>query len=289
MTRLAFFTALAVAAAVILGCGPAKELPDEIPKALEPTEKPVVVPAASDPAAKAYVEKVVNAYTGNKPDLVNKGKAFRLAMKGKVLPVGDNQQTPVNATRKISGVWPDRMHDVMELHTTGGRINLEVWLRRPHMWIGGANPDDLVPAQREKNFAADETGQYWMALLLPLTDPKAIVFDLQSKASVNAENQPYTIQTLKLSLGEFPPFYLAFDPNSHALVGVEYKVMELGQPILRSWFMDEHKPGPDGLNLPTRTRLRWNNDTKEEWEVEKWEFPDKIGDEEFAPPTAKKG
>ena len=41
--------------------------------------------------------------------------------------------------------------------------------------------DDLVPAQREKNFAADETGQYWMILLLSLTDPK-VLSDAETRA-----------------------------------------------------------------------------------------------------------
>jgi hypothetical protein len=47
-----------------------------------------------------------------------------------------------------------------------------------------------------------------------------------------------------------------------------------------------HNRGPDGLVLPSKTECRHDGIVVEQWEAEKWEFPDKIDDAEFLPPKA---
>ena len=239
------------------------------------------MPAASEPAAKAYVEKAVKAYTGGKPELVEKGKVSRLALRGTLLYFVDNQRVPVEASRSIAAVWPDRFAGRDEYQVRGEKVTINAWLLRPHLTIMQGNQEH-APSNRteaERNFAADETAQHWMALFLPLTDPKAIVFDLR-KQTVGQQ----AVQTLKISLGSFPLYQLTFDANTDALLRVGYTIKEQGTPIQKQWSMIEHKPGPDGLLLPGKMECRWNDNVVEQWIAEKWEFPAAISDDEFSPP-----
>jgi hypothetical protein len=284
MTRLHFGGVFAVAAAVIVGCGPAKELPEDVPvhKGTDTGERAAVVPAASEPEAKAYVEKAVKAFTGGKPGLVAKGRVSRLAVKGMMLYPVENQKVPVEAARTIAAVWPDRIAGTNELQIQGVKATIRAWLHRPRLTILNGEQEAQPPnrAEAERNFAADFTGQHWMPLLVPLTDPTAVVFDLHKQALPQQ-----SVQTLKLSLGAFPIYQLTFDANTDALLRVEYAVSEQGATRRRQWSGAEHKPGPEGLVLPQKTECRHDNVTVEEWAVEKWEFPPAIDDGEFAPPA----
>jgi hypothetical protein len=281
MARLAILTAIVVVAAVIVGCGPAKELPDEIPKGPEHTEKPGAVPTTSEPAAKAYLDKAVKAYTGGKPELVAKGAVNRLKLAGTLRDPGGNQAAAVPATRTIAAAWPDRFADTDERQTQGRTVVVSAYHHRPRLTVfeNGIEGQPSNPVELELNLAADECGQHWMALLLPLTDPKAIVFDLHQQTLPQQ-----TVQTLKLSLGKFPVYQLQFDAKTDALVRVEYTITEQGVIRRRHWSMTEHKLGPEGLLLPGKMECRWDNVVVEEWKVEKWEFPATIDDKDFAPP-----
>lgn len=288
MARLAFFTALAVAAAVVLGCGPAKELPDEIPKGPDSTEQAPAVPRTSDPAAKAYIEKAVKAYTGAKPDLVAKGKASRLVLKGHQYKLDG---VPVwDATRSISAAWPDKIAVKDERQAVGNVVRLSAYLNRPRLTImaGTVERTDLPNiVEMEKNFAAEETAQHWMPLFLPLTDPKAVVFDLRAQTLSLQPGQTIPVQTLKLSLADFPLYQLTFDAKTDALLRVDYTVMHVGVSHAKQWNMAAHKTGPEGLLLPTKMEYKMDSQTGEEWEAEKWEFPATIPEEEFSPPQPK--
>jgi len=285
MTRLSFWAALATTVGVIVGCNPSKELPDEIPRATESTPQAPTVPKASDSAAKAYLEQAVKAYTGGKPELVAKGNLSRLLLRGKTTYPGGNQNVPVEATRTIAAVWPDRFRDTDELQIDGKKLVVEAWMHRPHLVIAsGTMEENYSNTPREKTFAADVVAQHWMALFLPLTDPKAVVYELKTQLGTSPTGQPFSTETLKLAIGEYPIFSLTFDATTHSLLRVEYAVSELGRTIHRTWTMLDHKPGPEGLSLPSKMQCRWDNDVKEEWEVQKWEFPATIPDSEFQGP-----
>ncbi len=281
MARHATWAALAVAAGLIVGCGAGKELPNATPKGPNDDAPAAVVPAASEPAAKAYIETAVKAYTGGKPELVAKGKASRLILTGTRAHPVDNELVPVPTTRTAVAVWPDRFHALDELQLRGDKETFSAWLLRPRLTMMKGNQEYALPnaAESELNLAADETAQHWMALFLPVTDPKAVVFDLQ-KLTFN--QQP--AQALKLSLGAFPVYRLYFDAKSDALLRVEYTVTEQGARRRKQWSMAEHKPGPEGLLLPGKMECRHDNVVVEEWETAKWEFPAAIADTEFSPP-----
>src|SRR5262245_34852076 len=88
MRHLSVLAAGVLAAAVVIGCGPGKELPDDVPKPKEPAPKPpeptVKIPAASDPEAKAFVDHAIRAFTQNDPARLAKGKVSKSVAAGTV-------------------------------------------------------------------------------------------------------------------------------------------------------------------------------------------------------------
>jgi hypothetical protein len=160
----------------------------------------------------------------------------------------------------------------------------EVWLRRPDLVVvSNGVPVDLRNIDVfERYFATDVMGQNWMPLLLPATDPKAVVFDLQA---VTLERR--ALNVLKVSLDDFPLYQLTFDAKTDALERVDYTASMDGTPRRTTMVFADHKPGPDGLVLPHTVECRHNNNVVEKWTVEKWEFPPAIGDEQFSPPKKK--
>ncbi|QJW92657.1 Rossmann-fold NAD(P)-binding domain-containing protein [Frigoriglobus tundricola] len=280
MARLVTWAALVVAAGVTVGCGPAKELPDAVPLTPDAGDTPPAVPAASDPATKAYIEKVVKAYTGGKLELVAKGKASRVTLTGTMRDTS-NPDTPISATRSIAAVWPDRASIVNDIVYQGKKMTIGSWLKRPNLVILEGNVESPLSnrVEVEQNLASDVAAQHWMGLLLPLTDPAAIVFDLRKQAF-----QQRPIQALKLSLGAYPLYQLYFDAKTDALLSVEYTLKEQGSRRRKQWNMTEHKPGPAGLLLPSKMECRHDTVVVEEWAADKWEFPATIDDAEFSPP-----
>lgn len=281
MARLTSWIVLAVAAGVVIGCGPAKELPDEVVKAPDATEKPVAVPEGSEATAKAYLDKALKSYTSGKPEQVAKGKFSRLKLNGTLRDPNVNPPVLASATRNIAAVWPDRFVDLSVRQSQGKTVALAIYHQRPRLTILNEGVDFLPPnpVELEQNLAVDERGQYWMCLFLPMTDPKATVFDLRQQT---LNQQP--VQSLKLSLEKFPVYQLYFDAKTDALLRVEYTLTEQGVSRRRQWTMTDHKPGPEGLLLPGKMESRWDNVVVEEWTAEKWEFPATIDEAEFAPP-----
>jgi hypothetical protein len=288
MARLAFFAALAVGAGVVLGCGPAKELPDDVPgKSPEPTEQPTAVPKTSEPAAKAYLVKAVAAFTGNKPELVEKGKVARLSLKGKMLMPAEGQKVLADATRTVAAVWPDRIHATTEVPVQ--KLTVGMWLRRPHLTVRNGQEEVALPnrAEYEQNLVADFVGQFWSMFLIPLADPKAVAYDLRTQNQSLASGQSIEIRTLSLALGDLPAYQFTFDAKTDNLLRVEYASVELSVKHRKQWLMADHKAGPEGLMLPSKMEFRQDNVPGEDWEVEKWEFPASIPDDEFNPPQKK--
>ena len=284
MSRRAAWVGLAAVAAVVLGCGPGKELPEDI-KINDPDEKPITVPVASEPAAKEYVARAVKAYAGGKPELVARGKVSRVVFKGTMMLPADNQMRPFSATRTMAAVWHDRIYVNNDLNISGQPLQVRTWLRGPDL-TALPEPDQDNRADLRRSFPADVTGQYWMGLFVPLADPKAVVFDLQTANTFFAHSgQTQEVRQLKLALPELPLYQLTFDAKTDRLLRTDYTTKQ-GVRRRTQWTAMEHKAGPDGLQLPSRTECRHDGVVVEQWEVEKWEFPEKIDDAEFLPPKA---
>jgi hypothetical protein len=106
-----------------------------------------------------------------------------------------------------------------------------------------------------------------------------VVFDFH-KSSVGQT----PIETLKLSLADFPIYQLSFDAKTSALLGVQYTTKTSGVEEHKTGIFAEHKLGADGLLLPGRAEFQINKRVVEIWVAAKWEFPATIEDKEFSPP-----
>lgn len=280
MARIAFWAALALGAALVAGCGPAKELPEAPKLSGGSTDQSVAVPAASDPAAKAHLDKVVRAHTGGKPELAAKGRVSRAVFKGKSQLPGEGGLVQLNAVRTVAAVYPDRAHmsDDLSAPDQNVKMQVRVWLSRPRIAVRhGANEFPLPnAAEAEKNLTRDVIAQYWLALGPALADPGAIAFDLRPAPAPAAK-------AFKLAPPSFPPVDV-FTDAADRVARVEYAVTEQGRLRRKVWTLTETRPEPDGLVLPYRFEFRQDNVLVEEWTADKWEFPASIPDSEFAPP-----
>jgi hypothetical protein len=254
---------------------------EEVVKPADAGEKPVAVPAASDPKAKEYVEKAVKAFTAGKPELVGKGNTSRAVLKGRVI----RQDVGTTDTeRTITAVWPDRIAVTDDVQ--GRRVT--AYSHRPNFAVvqQGREVEELPNrAETARNFTADVTAQHWMCVLAPLLDKKAVVFDARPADVVSPQTgQPQAVNLLKLALPDSPLYQLVFDGKTDLLLRVEYTLVEQGVRRRKRWSALEHKPGPDGQMLPSKLEMGHDGTIVEQWAETKWEFPATIPDTEFSPP-----
>jgi hypothetical protein len=271
----------ALTVALVLGCQPGKEIPTLASKGPESNPAPAL-PTASEPAAKAYIEKAAKAMSGGKPDLLAKGKVSRAVFKGRMyLP---NQPVPAEVTRTIAAVWPDRLAVTNEMLTQGARTIVIANMHRPRFVTTTNGEEKSLPnvAEVEHNFAADEAVRYGMCFLLPATDPRAIVFDFRSTTGqAPGTGQPMPIHLVKLLLGDFPVYQLTFDAKTDLLLRMEYTTREQGVTYRNQWTVVDRKLSPEGLLLPAQTKYLREERQAEQFEMDRWEFPASIPDTEF--------
>jgi hypothetical protein len=273
---------LAAGVMLLAGCGQEKELPKEITRSTvreEPVQAPI--PASSDPAAKAVVERAIKAATDGHPERLEKFKAHKSVVKGQmVLDSGAVTAT----TRRVEAVWPDRMRASFEF-PVGDRKQVLIGMRRPVIWSSSFGGDgrgtDITPADRqryEEIVATDAIGQCWMPMLVPLIDPKTVVFDAKKEPALGQPGE-----TVKVAVPGCPTFTLWFDEKTSHLGLVTYRHVEWNTPIDKRLTLAAHKP-QGGIVLPTRIDLSRNGRDVEQWEVVSWESVDKIDDAAFDPP-----
>lgn len=266
--------------AVVIGCGPNKEIPTNVPsvkgsgpKTAPPTPK---VPDTSDPAAKAVIEKAIAAITQKNPKLLSKGRVSRCLTHGAVqLPSGPMS----DATRRIEAVWPDRARVVYQFKG-GTEPTLTFLLRGPlgAHYVGPQQIERGRPEELGTILRDDLIGQHWLPLGVPLDDPRAIAFDVQ-KSSVNGRDAT----TLRFALPGQVVYELAFDSESSLLVRVEYTAKVLTGQSRKVMMLSDYKL-VGGLMLPHALTSTENRLPAERWFVDAWEFPEKIEDSAFEGP-----
>ena len=283
------WSALALASAVLIGCGPGKELPDEVPKSkggeqgsTEPKEQ---IPKESDPAAKEIVERAIKAHTQNNRGLLETGKISKSTATGTIkLPVEGRFANPQTA-RQFLAVWPDRINVAYE-HKTELNYTTRLVLRFPQLvWLGRDTKQEAIPNPEllKDIMLRDTLAQHWLPLMFPLTQPRAVVF-----APRKGVGTP-PMDSVRLFYPDRPLYNLSFDTATGLLARVDYMQYDQNQPILTEWMFADFKPSA-GMMLPMKiTSARTTErpkvrDDVEEWAVERWEFPEKIDDSAFDPP-----
>jgi hypothetical protein len=285
--RLLTTTLAIISAAVVLaaapGCGgKAKELPSVVTPSDEKTATPaVVIPTKSEPDALAVVEKAIKAATEGHPERLEKAKVSRVALKGEVIrPSG-----PMKTERKIEAVWPDRLALADEF-TDGGPVKVMMRLRRPVFWIANQREGKIAPVEfpdlkaYETAFAGDAIGRHWMTMLVPLADPKVVVFAAK-KETVNG----VTADVVKAALPGSPVFTLWFDEKTGLLGRIDFDQLEPGNatPTKKFFGLSNHRPA-GGVMIPGKIEYRQNALPLEMWNADSWELPDRLDDTGFDPP-----
>lgn len=267
------------------GCGPEKEAPTEVRVGTGRAEAAgPAAPKTSDPAAKEFVERVLKAATDGHPERVDKGRTNTSLVKG--LSRGPDGKF-ASATRTVRAAWPDRFRVDFNFPTAEPRDRL-MGLRRPAFWMYTSSPAGLAefrvpnPQEYADLLAADAAGQHWLPMLVPLADPKVVVFDARKQ---DLAGRP--AETVKAAVPGCPVYTLWFDPQTLRLGVVSYTHAEGagGSPLNKRLTMDKHKEF-GGVMLPTRMEFSRNGQTVEEWTVDAWDLGAAVDDAAFDPPPA---
>jgi hypothetical protein len=274
---------LGVVLAAAVGCGPEKEAPDVV---RVPTgrggEAAPQVPKASDPAAAELVARALKANTDGHPERLEKGKTNTSLVKG--TSRGPDGKL-ASATRTVRAAWPDRFRVDFEFPTAEPKDRI-MGLRRPTFWMYTSGPGGLTefrvpnPEEYADVLAADAVGQHWLPTLVPLIDPKVVVFD--------AKKQDYgrePAETVKVAVPGCPVYTLWFHPDTLRLGAVSYTHAEAAGAgtFHKRLTMDKHKDF-GGVMLPTRLDFSRNAQSVEEWGVERWDLGAAVDDAAFDPP-----
>jgi hypothetical protein len=268
----------AMIAAIAFGCGPAKELPDEVPQVKKTTGIPPdphgKAPEASEPEAKAIVDRAVKAITQNRIEVQAKARICRVVANGKMKPL--NSQEMTETVRTVFSVWPDRVLTTYDFKE-GAYPRITFGLNSPIGWLlVGKGPYIPGPdlAENGQIITIDIMAQHWIPLSLALTYHNAIFFAAQ-------KNTPKAGATsIKFRMKDLPIYLVAFDDKSGLPLGVDYYPFEQGARVHKVIKFSDHKDMA-GLMLPTSIQMNQNDRDTEQWIVDLWEFPDRFDDKSF--------
>lgn len=270
-----------------VGCAEEKQLPGR--GAVVAPDTPgadSAIPTESDPKAKDVVDRCLKAATGGDPAKLAKTRISRMVCSGHMILAGQNN-VPVETTFKTEAVWPDRVRADREFKSDA-HPSIAVGFRRPTVWMFlhenrsvWKEVPQASPAEAERLAAIESVGNYWMVLLVPLTDPKTVVFGAESVTT-----GPQPAEKVKAFVPGCPVFTLWFDPATNFLRRIEYtKTSDRGQTLEDVMILDGHKPF-DGINMPTSIEHQLNAMTVEKWTVDSVEYPPSIDEARFDPPKS---
>ena len=137
-----------VLAAVVIGCGPGKELPDEVSAPREhqppPADPGIKIPKVSDPDAKAFVDQAIKAFTQNNPDRLAKGKV------SKSIATGSMKLHP-SARGALSTCRPIALPGTLAGRGEGHRTNTRGIGRGEHLIMRGGVTMHFLNNERRPN------------------------------------------------------------------------------------------------------------------------------------------
>jgi hypothetical protein len=278
-------------AAIVFGCGPAKELPDEI---VRPTDNDrgqdgkIAVPEKSDPAALEIVDRAIKAHTHNNRSLLAKGKISQVLATGTIkLPIQEGGAlVPLQSRRTFFAAWPDKLKLTHEFQPNIPKT-MTVILRGSFSWQGVNNEQtaNLNPQQAAENMRTDGFGLHWLVLLFPLLEENVVIYD--ARKGTGAGTPPADV--VRVSIPGRPSYRLHFAPSSGFLTQIDYHQTDVTGPVLTEWMVADPQEFA-GIMLPTTMKMARTTerprfrDVVEDWKVERWEFPEKLDDNTFEAP-----
>ncbi len=274
------YTIVALIAAIALGCGSGKELPDVVPHTKEagvtspdPVEK---APEASDPAAKAIADRAIKAITQNQPDLLVKARNCKLTAHG-LFQLPPKNQTMTEAKCIINSMWPDRGQITYDF---GGSHKLVFGKRGVFGWWVNSPLPYVAPSELAQVIQTDLMAQQWFLVGLGLAESGAVFFDPKNEKTAKSSTT-----TIKVGLKDLLVYRVAFDDQSGLPVRIEYAPLEIGQRVRVKKVISASDPMlASGLMLPTTISLTQNEQLAYRWTVDHWDFPEKMDDSVFDPP-----
>jgi hypothetical protein len=279
------------AAAVVCGAVAAAGCPDSGPPKREiaqpvdggrgetPPVKPASTakPAKTDPAAEAVIEKLLNAYTGGKPQLLESVKVHKLTRRG-AFTAGGSTEPSVWTTQ---AVWPDRFRTEAEFIQFGNKKNIKAKLGTQFWELkqleAMTDPKAMSVTDREL-FNKDATAEWW-CLLVPLLDRTALVAAPADPVVIDAK--PTT--GVRVWRGEDSPVVLRIDDATGLLARIDYNNAIPSGLVPIEIRLTEYKP-MGGVQLPTKSRYVVNSKMISTWDSAEYEFPKQIPDEVFVKP-----
>ncbi|HSQ57424.1 MAG TPA: hypothetical protein VLM40_17005 [Gemmata sp.] len=265
-----------VLAALILGCGPGKELPQQV---IEPVaSRPIPVdplgkaPAESDPEAKAVLERAVKAITQGDIKRLESLKACIVNYRGRVhFP---NIASATDATLVLEVQWPTRARATFGFQGVFPTITFRYI--EPFGWMNrGGQEQEGDQSEVGRFIRNDFLLRCALPLGIPLADPHTIAFEAKKDNGV---------ATVKVATRDAPLMLVTFDAKTGLPTGVESHPLELtNQRTKKTLTFSEHKP-QDGLLLPTKVESTENGRPAETWTLDKLQFLDKIDPAVFEKP-----
>jgi hypothetical protein len=280
-----WWLSLSFAMAGLAGCAEEKALPDKaVAQENKPAENSIVgaKPAKEDPAARAIVQKAIEAHTLGKPARLDAIKAQHFNMTGRgMMPVVGARE--VDGSRETWAIWPER---------SAFRFIYKLDPDRDAVITGILNPGGGSMRTPEGNTfpiaGADLRGALWDMfafdwLVTPkaLTHPEAI-YHQPGRESENGKSY----QTVKAYLPNQPEWTLRFSEETHLLERVDYIGFE-SRVVRKALSFSDHKEN-SGLRVPTRVKvfgekiLYWDLNALPTYEV--FESADKIDPKKFETP-----
>ncbi|MBA4064642.1 MAG: hypothetical protein C0501_13200 [Isosphaera sp.] len=264
-----------VAVAAVLGCGPGKEMPDDLPAPAAPTGPPPdpfgPAPAESDPEARAVLVRAAKAVGVNVPGGLARAKVSRVTRTGKFQY---KRPEMIDAGSRVEAVWPDRGHAVLDLDSVKATFRFR---GRQGWHTQGLVTQDANPADLARIIRTDFHAQHWIPLGLTLADDKTVAFGRAATAGGTA---------VKVAVPDppgLPVFLVTFDDKAEVPVRVEYHPVEQGGRVHKVLAMSGHQPF-GGYFLPADTKLTQNGRLSEHWTTKGWEFPERLDEALFEAP-----
>jgi hypothetical protein len=252
--------------AVVIGCGPAKEVPTTV---VEPETHGIgadpfgVAPAESEPEAKALLARAVKAITRGDPSRLEKAKGTIATFQGGVhFP---RSPTITAATLHLQALWPDRALVKFEFKEVIPTITFR--FINPNGWMTPTAPDAVPnPVEVGQRILSDLVAKHALPLGLTLADPRAVAYAYE-KISDGA--------MVKIGVPGMPILRVTIDDKTDLPVKVEYNPVEIGTRVSKVSILRDHEVQGDFL-LPTVIELTQDGRPAEKWKLEKWEFRESI-------------
>jgi hypothetical protein len=227
-------------------------------------EEKIAKPTATDPAARAILDKIVAAHTGRQPGRLDSLKQYRATRKGKMTnPTGRH-----DAGMTVVAAYPDRYRSdfkilnipdatyIFGLHPGGG------WhLNGIERWPAPQPLDDMTAGVVAADVAAE-----WATMVVPLADP-GVVAAVATGETIDGK----PVEAVRVWIGNVP-LVVAADPVGGCVARVRYQVRESGSLAPKAMAITGYQT-VNGLQLPLKLEYSANSRVQAEWSENQFDFP----------------